>query len=227
MAVTHQVEAAVEVGEVKQIDRALRLLVPAVGVVALANGPVVEKRGLEYRDELGDRHLQLGPQRAHADRLAHSVEEADGILAKNAADLLEGGADRWAEDAGAERGPKVAAHDERGDLGQGQLQGHTDTEFRGEPPESPVAVGGLLVVEREARVLQHAGVAPDGAPAVAAELPGGIIDRDARRALDELEQTPLPRKKVAAGHRRSPIVLGGRETVNGVRRDILARPFAG
>jgi hypothetical protein len=64
-------------------------------VVALANGPVVEQRGLEYRDELGDRHLQLGPERAHADRLAHLVEEADGILAENAADLLEGGADRW------------------------------------------------------------------------------------------------------------------------------------
>ena len=180
-----EVETTVEVGEVVGIDRPSRLLVAAVRVVTDPHGAAVEEGSLEHRDELGDRQLQLGPERAYPDRLAHAAQQIERVLAENVSDLLEGGAHRWAEDAGTKRREQVAAHDERGDLGQGQLQRQVGQKPWGESPESPVAVGGLLVVEREPRVLQHAEIPPDSA-AVATKLVGRVVDSDAGWALDEL-----------------------------------------
>jgi hypothetical protein len=46
---------------------------------------------------LSRRGLQLGTDGAHADALAHLVEELPGVAAQHAADLVEGGRDRGAE----------------------------------------------------------------------------------------------------------------------------------
>ena len=61
----------------------------------------------------------------------------------------------------------------------------------------------------EPRVLQHAEIPPDSA-AAATKLVGRVVDSDAGWAFDELQETPLARKLVAAGHETSrPLIVGG------------------
>lgn len=61
------------------------------------------------------------------------------------------------------------------------------------------AVGALVVIEGEGGVLQRAEVAPDRTDS-AVEFARGIIDRDADRVLDHLQELPLPSELVPARH---------------------------
>ena len=93
----------------------------------------------------------------------------------------------------------MAAHQQRGQLAQGELQRQRALEVLGHAPDAAVAVGGALGVEREAGLLQGVEVAPDRADGDR-QVPGSVVDRDALGAVDQLEELPLPAELIATGH---------------------------
>src|SRR5207249_9031565 len=74
----------------------------------------------------------------------------------------------------------------------------------GDPPDRPIPVAGLVVVDGKAGPGQDVDVAPDGAD-VAVQGARGVLDRHARGPVDQLQQAPLPVELVAARH--SQVIL--------------------
>jgi hypothetical protein len=124
------------------------------------------------------------------------VEERPGVAAQHAADLVEGRRDGGTESRGAHRAQEVAADQERRRLRRRQLDRQAERELLLELPEETAPISGLVVVKRTSGLLEHAKVAPDRADS-ATQVPRGIINGDAGRALEEL---PLPSEFVPARH---------------------------
>ena len=198
-AVREQVEPAVEVGQVIGVDGARRHLVALDRIVADAQRALLEHGALDVGEQLGWRLLQLGAGGADADALAHGVEQAQGVGAEEAADLVQRGGQVGAEHAGARGGQEVAAQQEGQDLGEAELERQAAAELLGDPPDRPVPVAGLVVIYRKAGPGQDVDVAPDGAD-VAVQGARGVLDRHARGPVDQLQQAPLPVELVAARH---------------------------
>src|SRR5437667_6302857 len=151
-----------------------------------------------------DRLLQLGAGGTDADALAHGIEQAQGVGAEEAADLVQGRGQVGAEHAGARGGEEVAAQQEGQHLGEAELQRQAAAELLGDAPDRPVPVAGLVVVDGKAGPGQDVDVTPDGAD-VAVQGARGVLDRHARGPVDQLQQAPLPVELVAARH--SQVIL--------------------
>jgi hypothetical protein len=96
------------------IHAAIADVVAAHGVVAETQPPPVHERALDRGDVLRRRGLELGSHGAHADGVAHAVDQAEGVLAEDASDLLERGRHGGTEPAGGGGSEQVAAHQEGG-----------------------------------------------------------------------------------------------------------------
>ncbi len=107
--------------------------------------------------------------------------------------------DGGTEPASADGSEQVAAHQEGGQLGEGELEREALFERVVHPPDGPPPVGSRFVVEGESSVLQHTKVAPDR-PDGTVEVTRRLVDRDPGRPVEELEQVPLSGELVSARH---------------------------
>jgi hypothetical protein len=126
-----------------------------------------------------------------------TVEEAQGIAAQHAADLVEGTGDGGAEDASPSghrrsrliRSAAVSASESL----TGRPSVNCSSSFQRDRRPS--------AAEREAGLLEDLEFTPDHADG-AAQFPRGALDSDARRMIDELDELPLPSELVPARHVR-------------------------
>ena len=197
MAVAHEVEAARVEREVVGIHATIGDFVPTHGVVAESEASAMDERVLDPRQGLGRRRLELGAEGTHTDGVAHAVEEGEGVLAQDAPDLLEGRGERGTEHA--RRDQELAAHEERRELGQRQLERELTPEAVLHLPDGPPPIGLGLVIDGEAGALEHPEVAPDRADG-ALEVTRCIIHRRPGRSVEELQELPLPGELVATWH---------------------------
>ena len=107
--------------------------------------------------------------------------------------------DGGTEPAGGGGSEQVAAHQEGGQLGEGELEREALFERVVHPPDGPPAIGLRLVVDGESGVLQDAKVAPDRSDGTV-EVTRRLIDRDPGGSVEELEQVPLSGELVPARH---------------------------
>ena len=165
-----------------------RNLMIGLGVAAqrvithLERAPLGE-RSLDLGKVSAAGRLELGTDGAGADAGAQAVDQLEGPWREERPDLPEGGGQGGAEGAGAAVIEQVAAHQQRHDLGE--RQGHRQPIAEGHLDLPEAAAAFALVVDREANLLKDPEVAPDRADG-AAELPGGVLHREARRPAEEL-----------------------------------------
>ena len=207
MAVPHEVQAAIEERDVVGIDEPVGLRVTAQRVVAHAKRPPLGERAVDLLQVLAGSELELGADGARPHAAAHALDQRQRARRHQRLDLAKAEATAGPKGPAPPRSSRSWLTSSATTSGSEKGMGRRSRKVALDLPEAAAPVA--LVVDREAGLLEHAEVAPHR-PHGAAELAGGVLDRDSRRPAEELEQAPLTRELIPSRHRGTDSARGGR-----------------